>query len=61
MMEKETVWRLQDDDFIAVMNDMNVPQERQSKLLEYARQHFSIDNWTELVESFIEVADTFVK
>ena len=55
-MEKETIWRLQDEDFRMVMGE-NYPdatEEQIEKVIQEARMYFTIPDWTEYVEIFVD-------
>lgn len=54
-MEKETIWRLQEEDFRVVMED-NFPhltEKQKDEIIEIARQKFNIHDWYEYVETWI--------
>lgn len=55
-MEKETVWRLTEEDFRTVKESCfpNVTDEETEKIIERAKDKFSIDDWIEWVEAFID-------
>lgn len=56
MKENNTIWRLQELDFLAIMSDRfpELSIEEQQRIIEQAKQHFFIPDWTEYVEIFIE-------
>jgi hypothetical protein len=55
--KRETVWRIQDDDLHAVMEDKfpDFTMEQCQKAIDLARERFSVSGWEEMVEAFIEV------
>lgn len=55
--QAKTVWRLQVADFEMVMNEKHpeLSEEERSKIIELARNKFSIENWEETVDWFIAI------
>jgi hypothetical protein len=55
-MEKDTIWRLTVDDFMHVIEGKypEMTQKEIQQLLETARNKFTVHDWTELVEIFID-------
>lgn len=54
-MEKETIWRITEDDFRGIIEDNfpNLPKRVIEELIERAHEKFSIDDWSEYVAIFI--------
>lgn len=54
-MEDKTFFRLTDEDFLMVMEDMGITDEKEIKyILERAYNSFNIENWYEIVKIFVE-------
>lgn len=53
--EDKTVWRLQEEDFLAVMDDLGITNKAvRDDLLDRAYVCFNIDSWYEHISMFIE-------
>lgn len=54
--EKDTIWRLTEDDFRAVIADKfpHLTEQQIEYILDRAHEEFSIPDWTDIVEAFIE-------
>ena len=53
--EDKTVWRLQEEDFLTVMDDLGITNEEvRDDLLDRAYTYFNIDSWYEHISMFIE-------
>ena len=54
-MEDKKIFRLTDEDFLAVMEDMGITDEKEIKyILERAYQSFEFTNWYDIVKMFIQ-------
>lgn len=57
-MEKETVWRLQEADIDAVMDELNIPKNQRVKILDYVKKHIGNTGLNEhAVEVLIELIE----
>jgi hypothetical protein len=56
MKEKETIWRLQEDDFYVIAEEhfSHLSDEQVKKIIELAKSKFNIDTWDEWVIAFFE-------
>ena len=54
-MEDTKIFRLTDEDFLAVMEDMGITDEKEIKyILERAHQSFEFTNWYDIVKMFVQ-------
>ena len=54
-MEDKKIFRLTDEDFLTVMEDMRITDEKEIKyILERAYQSFEFTNWYDIVKMFIQ-------
>lgn len=54
-MEDKKIFRLTDEDFLMVMEDLGITDEKEIKyILERAHNSFNIENWYEIVKIFVE-------
>ena len=54
-MEDKKIFKLTDEDFLMVMEDLGITDEKEIKyILERARNSFNIENWYEIVKIFVE-------
>lgn len=56
--EKETIWRVQEDDFKAVITnhfpELAEDEKATSMIIDEAKKHFYIDGWDQVVMDFIQ-------
>lgn len=57
-MKGETIWRIQEEDILSVIEDrfshLDFTEDDKADLIEIAKDKFSIDDWMEYVEVFID-------
>ena len=54
-MEDKKIFRLTDEDFLMIMEDLGITDEKEIKyILERAHQSFEITNWYDIVKMFIQ-------
>lgn len=52
--EENTIWRLTEEDFFSVGNQMDLSQEEIEDVISIARYAFNISSWAEYVTAFFE-------
>jgi hypothetical protein len=61
MKEPETIWRVTEDDIKTTIADQypDLPSHKINMVIAAAHRHFSIEDWKDYVEAFVdlEVAD----
>lgn len=53
-MKKETIFRIQEEDFRTILKDKHVPTEEWDEIINNAHDHFEIYDWSEYVSAFID-------
>lgn len=54
-MEGKTIWRVTEDDFRVFMEEKGLTEQQMEAILESAHRNFSIEDWADHVEIFIDL------